>query len=115
MERNIFRRYKKIIDYHITKFFVTIYNYLLISAIDLINNLLQVKQRKRLTVDKTLLHSWLQDPKTWSDLRNLEKEVSSSFDLFVLYLIYSSANTFLKLLLFFIFVMFFFSRLVSDI
>lgn len=30
------------------------------DAIDLINNLLQVKQRKRYTVDKSLLHIWLQ-------------------------------------------------------
>ena len=30
------------------------------SAIDLINNLLQVKQRKRYTVDKSLQHIWLQ-------------------------------------------------------
>lgn len=32
----------------------------LIAAIDLINNLLQVKQRKRFTVDKSLQHVWLQ-------------------------------------------------------
>lgn len=31
-----------------------------ILAIDLINNLLQVKQRKRYTVDKSLQHIWLQ-------------------------------------------------------
>lgn len=31
-----------------------------ITAIDLINNLLQVKQRKRFTVDKSLQHVWLQ-------------------------------------------------------
>jgi len=30
------------------------------SAIDLITNLLQVKQRKRFTVDKSLVHVWLQ-------------------------------------------------------
>ena len=30
------------------------------SAIDLINNLLQVKMRKRYSVDKTLSHPWLQ-------------------------------------------------------
>jgi len=30
------------------------------SAIDLIANLLQVKQRKRFTVDKSLAHIWLQ-------------------------------------------------------
>lgn len=45
------------------------------SAIDLINNLLQVKQRKRYTVDKSLLHSWLQDPVTFHDLRKLEAQV----------------------------------------
>ncbi|XP_037046923.1 serine/threonine-protein kinase D3 isoform X2 [Bradysia coprophila] len=45
------------------------------DAIDLINNLLQVKQRKRFTVDKSLLHTWLQDPQTWQDLRQLERQV----------------------------------------
>lgn len=44
-------------------------------AIDLINNLLQVKQRKRFTVDKSLLHTWLQEPQTWHDLRALEAQV----------------------------------------
>lgn len=48
---------------------------LLSSAIDLINNLLQVKQRKRFTVDKSLLHTWLQDSQTWQDLRQLERQV----------------------------------------
>ncbi|KAL7296641.1 hypothetical protein TKK_0010059 [Trichogramma kaykai] len=42
------------------------------SAIDLINNLLQVKQRKRYSVDKSLMHIWLQDYQTWCDLRTLE-------------------------------------------
>ncbi|KAK7573368.1 hypothetical protein V9T40_010559 [Parthenolecanium corni] len=42
------------------------------DAIDLINNLLQVKQRKRYTVDKSLSHVWLQDYQTWRDLRDLE-------------------------------------------
>lgn len=32
----------------------------LLVAIDLINNLLQVKMRKRYSVDKTLSHPWLQ-------------------------------------------------------
>lgn len=32
----------------------------LLSAIDLINNLLQVKMRKRFSVDKSLSHPWLQ-------------------------------------------------------
>ncbi|KAK6621589.1 Serine/threonine-protein kinase D1 [Polyplax serrata] len=45
------------------------------DAIDLINNLLQVKQRKRYTVDKTLAHIWLQDYRTWCDLRELEKQI----------------------------------------
>lgn len=45
------------------------------SAINLINNLLQVKQRKRFTVDKSLLHTWLQDHETWKDLRQLETSV----------------------------------------
>lgn len=49
--------------------------FFLLSAIDLINNLLQVKQRKRFTVDKSLLHTWLQDPQTWQDLRQLERQV----------------------------------------
>jgi len=30
------------------------------QAIDLINNLLQVKTRKRLTVDKSLVHPWME-------------------------------------------------------
>ncbi|ELK28541.1 Serine/threonine-protein kinase D1 [Myotis davidii] len=42
------------------------------EAIDLINNLLQVKMRKRYSVDKTLSHPWLQDYQTWLDLRELE-------------------------------------------
>ncbi|XP_041452383.1 serine/threonine-protein kinase D1 [Drosophila obscura] len=45
------------------------------NAIDLINNLLQVKQRKRYTVDKSLLHYWLQDKQTYRDLRTLESQV----------------------------------------
>ena len=31
-----------------------------LEAIDLINNLLQVKQRKRFTVDKSLVHPWME-------------------------------------------------------
>lgn len=50
-----------------------------IPAIDLINNLLQVKQRKRFTVDKTLLHTWLQDYDTWKDLRELEGAVGHRY------------------------------------
>lgn len=34
-----------------------------------------MKQRKRFTVDKSLLHTWLQDPQTWQDLRQLERQV----------------------------------------
>lgn len=45
------------------------------EAIDVINNLLQVKQRKRYTVDKTLAHVWLQDYQTWCDLRDLDRQV----------------------------------------
>lgn len=48
---------------------------LVFAAIDLINNLLQVKQRKRFTVDKSLLHTWLQDRVAWQDLRALEGQV----------------------------------------
>jgi protein kinase D len=46
-------------------------------AVDLINNLLQVKMRKRYSVDKSLLHPWLQDYDTWCDLRELEKKVKT--------------------------------------
>ncbi|KAJ8672906.1 hypothetical protein QAD02_004167 [Eretmocerus hayati] len=49
------------------------------DAIDLINNLLQVKQRKRYSVDKSLLHIWLQDYQTWSDLRELENRVGCRY------------------------------------
>uniref|UniRef100_A0A8K9V727 Serine/threonine-protein kinase n=1 Tax=Oncorhynchus mykiss TaxID=8022 RepID=A0A8K9V727_ONCMY len=42
------------------------------EAIDLINNLLQVKMRKRYSVDKSLSHAWLQDYQMWLDLRGLE-------------------------------------------
>ena len=49
------------------------------TAIDLINNLLQVKQRKRFTVDKSLLHPWLQDRQTWQDLRALEAQVGARY------------------------------------
>lgn len=48
-------------------------------AIDLINNLLQVKQRKRYTVDKSLLHPWLQDSQTWNDLRILETSIGTRY------------------------------------
>ncbi|CDQ68538.1 unnamed protein product [Oncorhynchus mykiss] len=42
------------------------------EATDLINNLLQVKMRKRYSVDKSLSHPWLQDYQTWLDLREFE-------------------------------------------
>ncbi|XP_076306016.1 serine/threonine-protein kinase D3-like isoform X2 [Tachypleus tridentatus] len=45
------------------------------EAIDLIHNLLQVKTRKRYTVDKSLFHTWLQDYQLWCDLRELESHV----------------------------------------
>ncbi|GIZ02308.1 hypothetical protein CEXT_432291 [Caerostris extrusa] len=48
-------------------------------AIDLISNLLQVKTRKRFTVDKSLSHNWLQDYQTWCDLRRLESEVGTRY------------------------------------
>lgn len=51
------------------------FSHLPFAAIDLINNLLQVKQRKRFTVDKSLLHCWLQELQTWNDLRALEAQV----------------------------------------
>ncbi|KAK3796156.1 hypothetical protein RRG08_018156 [Elysia crispata] len=46
------------------------------EGIDLISNLLQVKMRKRFTVDKSLNHVFLQDYQTWCDLRVLETQVS---------------------------------------
>ncbi|XP_068109988.1 serine/threonine-protein kinase D1 [Hyperolius riggenbachi] len=49
------------------------------DAIDLINNLLQVKMRKRYSVDKTLNHPWLQDYQTWLDLRELECKIGERF------------------------------------
>lgn len=59
----------------IFRLFEIIIYFLYFLAIDLINNLLQVKQRKRFTVDKSLQHSWLQDLQTWNDLRQLESQV----------------------------------------
>ncbi|XP_077587344.1 serine/threonine-protein kinase D1 isoform X3 [Stigmatopora nigra] len=49
------------------------------EAIDLINNLLQVKMRKRYSVDKTLNHAWLQDYQMWLDLRTLESRVDKRY------------------------------------
>uniref|UniRef100_A0A8D0CF80 protein kinase C n=1 Tax=Salvator merianae TaxID=96440 RepID=A0A8D0CF80_SALMN len=50
-----------------------------VGAIDLINNLLQVKMRKRFSVDKSLSHSWLQDYQTWLDLRELENRMGERY------------------------------------
>uniref|UniRef100_UPI003AAB78DE serine/threonine-protein kinase D1 n=1 Tax=Centroberyx gerrardi TaxID=166262 RepID=UPI003AAB78DE len=50
-----------------------------VAAIDLINNLLQVKMRKRYSVDKTLSHPWLQDYQMWLDLRSLECRMSERY------------------------------------
>ncbi|XP_030193233.1 serine/threonine-protein kinase D2 [Gadus morhua] len=49
------------------------------DAIDLINNLLQVKMRKRYSVDKSLSHSYLQDYHTWLDLRELETKLCERY------------------------------------
>ncbi|XP_043931929.1 serine/threonine-protein kinase D3-like [Protopterus annectens] len=50
-----------------------------LEAIDLINNLLQVKIRKRFSVDKALSHSWLQDFQTWLDLREFETRIGQRY------------------------------------
>ncbi|XP_058051829.1 serine/threonine-protein kinase D2 isoform X2 [Ahaetulla prasina] len=50
-----------------------------VGAIDLINNLLQVKMRKRYSVDKSLSHTWLQDYQTWLDLRELESRMGERY------------------------------------
>ncbi|XP_061536916.1 serine/threonine-protein kinase D2 isoform X1 [Phycodurus eques] len=49
------------------------------DAIDLINNLLQVKMRKRYSVDKSLSHAYLQDYQTWLDLRELETKLAERY------------------------------------
>ncbi|XP_077994522.1 serine/threonine-protein kinase D3-like [Glandiceps talaboti] len=49
------------------------------EAIDVINNLLQVKLRKRFTADKSLAHVWLQDYQLWVDLRELEKQAGERY------------------------------------
>ncbi|XP_077422521.1 serine/threonine-protein kinase D2 isoform X1 [Vanacampus margaritifer] len=49
------------------------------DAIDLINNLLQVKMRKRYSVDKSLSHTYLQDYQTWLDLRELETKLGERY------------------------------------
>lgn len=45
------------------------------QAIHLIQNLLKVKRQYRYTVDKSLIHPWLQDYATWCDLRQLEHSI----------------------------------------
>uniref|UniRef100_A0A0N5BBM5 Protein kinase domain-containing protein n=1 Tax=Strongyloides papillosus TaxID=174720 RepID=A0A0N5BBM5_STREA len=50
-----------------------------VEAIEFINNLLQVKMQKRLSVSKALAHIWLQKYTLWSDLRVLEKEVGDRY------------------------------------
>lgn len=47
------------------------------AAIDMITHMLSVKIRTRYTVDKALLHVWLQDYCLWCDLRRLEVKMSS--------------------------------------
>lgn len=49
------------------------------DAIDLINNLLQVKMRKRYSVDKSLSHVYLQDYQAWLDLRELETKLGRRY------------------------------------
>ena len=65
------------------------------GAIELITNLLQVllpwklellptfkhfqvKMRKRYSVDKSLMHPWLQDYQCWCDLRDLEARINQT-------------------------------------
>merc|ERR1711971_1457423 len=45
------------------------------DAVELITNLLQVKLRKRYSVEKALIHNWLQDYQTWCDMRELENRL----------------------------------------
>ncbi|XP_043536803.1 serine/threonine-protein kinase D1 isoform X2 [Chiloscyllium plagiosum] len=49
------------------------------EGIDLINNLLQVKMRKRYSVDKSLSHPFLQGQQTWLDLRELECKIGKRY------------------------------------
>uniref|UniRef100_A0A8C5N2Z3 protein kinase C n=1 Tax=Leptobrachium leishanense TaxID=445787 RepID=A0A8C5N2Z3_9ANUR len=49
------------------------------DAITLINSLLQVKIRRRFSVDKALSHPWMQDLQTWLDLRELETRVGQRY------------------------------------
>jgi len=48
-------------------------------AQDLIKTLLQVKKRKRPSVDKALCHGWLHDYTCWQDLRILEKGLGKRY------------------------------------
>ncbi|XP_074861196.1 serine/threonine-protein kinase D1-like [Carettochelys insculpta] len=50
-----------------------------LEAVNLIHNLLQVKLRKRLSVNKALNHPWLQDFQTWLALRELETRVGQRY------------------------------------
>ncbi|KAF8564409.1 hypothetical protein P879_02612 [Paragonimus westermani] len=47
------------------------------EAIDLITRLLQVRLRKRYSVEKSLNHPWMQDYRSWCDLRRLEATVGN--------------------------------------
>ncbi|XP_065184524.1 serine/threonine-protein kinase D2-like isoform X2 [Sycon ciliatum] len=49
------------------------------DAIELINCLLQVNQKRRYTVVKALHHTWLQTRQTWLDLRGLEGQVGHRY------------------------------------
>ncbi|XP_028409605.1 serine/threonine-protein kinase D3-like isoform X2 [Dendronephthya gigantea] len=49
------------------------------EGIDLINRLLQVDKRYRLSCDKSLGHHWLQEYQTWLDLRSLEGIVGERY------------------------------------
>jgi len=47
------------------------------SAIDLIKHLLQVQRRRRLTVDRAMLHDYFKDYQTFLDLRKLEERINT--------------------------------------
>ncbi|TGZ46590.1 hypothetical protein CRM22_011096 [Opisthorchis felineus] len=47
------------------------------EAIDLITRLLQVRLRRRYSVEKSLNHPWMQDYRSWCDLRRLEASVGN--------------------------------------
>lgn len=49
------------------------------DGIDVINRLLQVDKRYRLSCDKSLSHIWLQEYQTWLDLRSLEAVVGERY------------------------------------